>query len=175
MPQTHRAASPLNIAADYEYLTLDVAALAQQAKLKRYGYRVGNLGLLVPANTLSEVLRQFVIYPLPNVQPWFRGLVNLRGNVVPVYELGQLLGYESSAESLEHLLILDKGADAVGILVARLPVACEVETWEKAEAVGNIPASLADHVTEAYVNNEALWISFDHKAFFSSLKNNVAL
>ena len=64
----------------------------------RFGFRVGQLRLLIKPRTHSEVVAQPHIYPIPNVPPWFLGVINLRGNLLPVFALQQLLQQLSSTE-----------------------------------------------------------------------------
>ena len=52
----------------------------------RFGFRVGSIGLLVPAGMLSELVDDTEVYPLPTTPAWFHGLINLRGGLVPVFD-----------------------------------------------------------------------------------------
>lgn len=159
---------------DYERLTLDIAALSQNQTINRYGYLVGGMGLLVPANTLSEVLRKFTLYPIPKTRAWLRGLVNLRGNLIPVYDLAMLCGLSDSMSGYDSLLILDKGADAVGILINNLPVVCDVDNWEALDVTSCEIPSLVSFAIESYRHGDMIWTCFDHKEYFRSLRDDVA-
>lgn len=174
--QPSSASTPLqSVASDYDYLTLDIAALSQNKKINRYGYVVGGVGFLVPHNTLSEVLRKYTLYSIPNTKAWLRGLVNLRGNLIPAFDVSMLFGFQNTATHYENLLILDKGADAVGILINKLPVVCDVESWQPvAEQIAGVPG-LETYTSEVYKNGEMIWSCFDHKAYFRSIKSDVAV
>ena len=166
--QSHRAA-------DYEHLTLDIAALSQNKKINRYGYQVGILHLLVPGNTLSEVLRKYTLYPIPNTRDWLRGLVNLRGNLIPVYDVSILFGMADSPANYDSLLILDKGIEAVGILIDKLPVICDLDHWQLLEESSpDIPA-IEQFTKESYKKDDIIWSCFDHREYFKSIRNDVAL
>lgn len=47
---------------------------------------------LVPASAVREVEEVGAITPVPATPPWLRGVMNLRGTIVGVVELAQLLG-----------------------------------------------------------------------------------
>lgn len=166
---------PLRSVGDYDHLALDITALSENRKINRYGYEVGAIRLLVPQNTLSEVLRKYTLYPIPNTREWLRGLVNLRGNLIPVYDVAMLFGMADSPANYDSLLILDKGADAVGILINKLPVVCDLDNWQLLdESVSDIPV-LEPFIKESYKKDDIVWSSFDHREFFRSIRNDVAL
>lgn len=56
--------------------------------------------------------------PLPNSPPAVRGVINLRGQVVPIYDLRIRLGSEPSAPTATHVVIVvQSGAGFYGLLV----------------------------------------------------------
>ena len=175
MYQLTDLAAPQSISADYEHLTLDIAALSQNKKINRYGFMVGTMGFLVPENTLGEVLRKYTVYSIPNTKNWLRGLVNLRGNLIPVYDISILFGQQDSLMNYENLLILDKGADAVGILINRLPEVCEVDNWQALDNLSGVVPGLEKFTQESYRNGDMIWLSFDHREYFKSIKNDVVI
>lgn len=167
--------SPLTNRSDYEYLTLDIAALSQNKKINRYGYVIAGAGFLVPENTLSEVLKKFSVYPVPNTRPWLRGLVNLRGNLIPVYDVAMLFGLSAAPASYENLLILDKGVNAVGILINKLPQVCDVENWQALDQAAVVMPGLEKFIKESYRHDDKVWSCFDHREYFESVKHDVAV
>ena len=89
---------------------------ATERRRARYGFWIGDFGLLIDQDTTSEVLERWVIYPLPNVPAWFFGLINLRGNLVPIFDVKQFLQLEEGTREKRWLLILDQGEGTVGFL-----------------------------------------------------------
>ena len=67
----------------------------------RYGFRVGSLNLLIDADTGSEVIRVQSLSSLPGSAPWLLGLINLRANLAPIFDLRQVLGLERKPETRE--------------------------------------------------------------------------
>src|SRR5438105_6725660 len=95
-------------------------ASKKEVERVRYGFRVGNLGLLINPDTGSEAMPMPAIFSIPNAAPWLRGMLNLRGNLVPVFDLANLFSMPRSADSQTYVLVLDKGQNAVGIIIDAL-------------------------------------------------------
>ncbi|MCW9015179.1 MAG: chemotaxis protein CheW [Gammaproteobacteria bacterium] len=148
---------------------------SRSAANKRYGYTLGNMGFLVPDNTLCEVMKEFKVYPVPNTQSWMRGLTNLRGNLIPVYDLSLLLGLSDELMSYDNLLVLDTGSNTLAILVDKLPKTFEVTSWKVLPHSPRLPANLTEYVIETFVVNENIWISFDHRGYFKYIKEQLAI
>jgi twitching motility protein PilI len=135
-------------------------------EIPRFGFRIGQLHLLIRTDTLSEVITQTLIYPMPNVPHWFTGVMNLRGNLIPVFDLHHVL--ETSESGLKpSVLVLDRGSDGVGILIDGLPHAVRL-----GDALHNIPPLhevMQEHVSTAYRTANGIWLDFDHRSFFTAL------
>jgi len=136
---------------------------------QRYGFQVGGLGLLLPEGKLSEVVMDYVVHPIPNTQKWFIGMINMRGNLVPVLDIGMLLG--SSVED-DHvcnrkLLLLDSAEKAVCILIDDLPVTISLEQPE--EQAQDLPNLLAEYTGDAFGDHNQVWTEFDIDALFTEI------
>jgi purine-binding chemotaxis protein CheW len=96
--------------------------------------------------------------PLPNVPGFFKGVTNLRGNVIPVVGLAERLGWEPSAIHARSCVLVvniagkqagflvDEVNDIVGIGETEIQPAPEVETIEASVIDGlvRIPTRLKD-------------------------------
>lgn len=139
----------------------------------RYGFRIGDIGLLVGSDTVSEVLEKTAIYPLPNTPAWALGLVNLRGNLVPVFDVKLLLELKESQNSEKRwLLVLDQGERAVGILIDGLPQTAS--TSQVLSRLPPLPALLRAYTGKAYAQDDSIWLEFDHQGFFQALGGRMA-
>ena len=143
-------------------------------KPPRYGFKIGDLGFLISSEVLCEVMKNFRIYPIPKTEAWLHGLVNLRGNLVPVYDLAILLGISDVPTKHENLLIVDRGPESAGILIDSLPQSFEVNRMNELSQVPKLPAGLSDCVSGAYSKDDVIWLEFNHYEFFSSLKESIA-
>ena len=137
----------------------------------RYGFKIGSLGLLIQKNSGSEVIQMPVIWSLPGAPPWFMGLINLRGNLVPVFDLRQVLGLEPAKPGEKPLvLIFDQGEKAVGVTIVDFP-----KPLTALAALPNLPmlpTALNGHVRQGYIKDEMIWLEFDQQSFFDELVRN---
>lgn len=134
---------------------------------KRYGYRVGALGFLVSGQVRSEVVRAPVISNSPHGPEWLLGLMNLRGNLVPVTDLASLCGNVPSARAPATVLVLDAGERAVAIPIDELPVA--LTDPRPLDTTPPLPPLMEGHAGPAFEAEGHVWLAFDHDKFFRAL------
>lgn len=145
-----------------------VLVAAVRKEIVRYGVNIAEWGLLIQQGTDSEVMQTPAIWTLPGAPPWMLGLINLRGNLVPIYELRPLLDLaKRKLESKPLVLIFDQGDRAVGILIDDYPE--PLSALHPLPNLPQLPASLSGHVHKAYVKDEMIWLEFDHHSFFEKL------
>ena len=135
----------------------------------RYGFRVGSLNLLIKPRTASEVLATLPTAAIPNSPPWLLGMINLRSNLVPVFDLALICSLERGQEDRGRwILVLDKGEAAVGLIIDAQPVALAPTT--PLNHLPSLPTALRGAVTGGFTIGSGPWLEFDHAAFFGALK-----
>lgn len=146
-----------------------------KGQTSRYGFIIENLGFLIAKNTLSEIVKNTQIYPIPNTRNWMKGLVNIRGNLVPVYDFSVLLGLVEVNNEYNNLLILGKDSLSVGVLIDGLPRQCDVDSWQKLAELPCDIEGLEDFVEEAYISDDVVWMDFNQEGYFESIKQQVVI
>ena len=141
--------------------------------LPRYGFMVNGTGFMISSEILCEVVKNYTVYPIPNTQQWMKGLVNLRGNLIPVYDLSLLLGFTDKPMQHGSLLVIDKGQNSVGILIDGLPQPCDITSWSKLTQIPMLSTALSEFVTDAYSAEDVIWLGFKHKEFFKSVMDSI--
>lgn len=131
----------------------------------RYGFTVGNVGLLMRPNCMSEVVKPPPIYPIPNTPPWLTGIVNLRGNLVPAFDLAVMLDENVTYEQ-PLLLVIDRGEWAAGVKIDGFPQPLSLALFQP--RVPPLPPMLKDYVSAGYANDGTVWLEFDHRGFFEA-------
>jgi purine-binding chemotaxis protein CheW len=84
--------------------------------------------------TVQRVLRAVALTPLPNAPAIILGLANVRGVVVPVFDIRRRLGLpEREVRPSDHLLMAQAGARTVGLMVDAVH---HTVAWDAKAAVG---------------------------------------
>ena len=152
--------------------------------IERQGYRIGELRILAKFDATSELLVMPAIYRLPGAPDGVRGLANLHGNVVPVFELARWFNVTHDPKATEMLLILGYGDDAIGVIIDGLPVRKRFSPSDEV-AVEFGHARLARFAMAAYRDHggdqrdpakpSTIWMEFDHQRFFETFARRFAV
>jgi twitching motility protein PilI len=117
---------PFEVLVDYERRSLaHVAGLPEQLDApglwRGVGYRIGSRRLASEFGEVREILTVPQITPVPGTQPWMLGVANVRGQLLPIVDMKQVLEGERTVlhESLRVLLVRQGGGD-VAVLVDEL-------------------------------------------------------
>lgn len=157
-----------------------LAGAASATEHSRQGIRIGGLGVMLSYEDGSELTEMPDLYYLPNAPVWVKGLANLHGNLVPVFDVAEYLGidkedgspasdWRDSDKDKTMLLVLGHGLDAAGVLIKGIPVrltplACRQTDMDTA------PALLLPHIQGAYFMNEQLWFDLDCGSLLDALE-----
>ncbi|HEU4669136.1 MAG TPA: chemotaxis protein CheW [Dyella sp.] len=115
--------SPFEVLARYEQLSLAHASDTRQTMeapglWRGIGYRVGTRLFVSSIDEISELLAVPVMTTVPGTQPWLLGVANVRGNLVPVIDLGRFLfGTRTQLAERTRLLIVRQGGGNVALMV----------------------------------------------------------
>jgi chemotaxis signal transduction protein len=147
----------------------DAAVPAKDTGERRFrGLRIGNLRLLVAHDAGGEIIEDARIFQLPRAAAWCRGLINLRGHLIPAFDLHESLGLTHFRASRQWWLALGSGPDMLAFPVDTLPVSLVAN--EASVVRTQVPhALLRAHSGETFRINDELWLEFQHRAFFRSL------
>ncbi len=131
-----------NMSATAPNLELTEAALeARQCVI----FRLGQEAFAVEIAMVNEIIRMKDITPVPGALPHIRGLVNLRGQTIPVMDLRARIGLPEVEESGDsRIVVIDFEAGRLGIVVDAVE---EVMTFE-ADDIQPAPALAAGQEQE---------------------------
>ncbi|MBI4404586.1 MAG: purine-binding chemotaxis protein CheW [Deltaproteobacteria bacterium] len=108
-------------------------------------------------NQVHEIVRTGEITPVSGSQPFVLGIMNLRGRIITILDLGEKIGL-GPCESLERrILIVDWKDEYLGLVVDSVSDVVEVTTTEIAPAPANVQG-IQSIVIEgvAQVNNKLI-------------------
>jgi purine-binding chemotaxis protein CheW len=107
-------------------------------RLRHVVFRVDRERYALPLAAVREVVVPPASFTrVPRAPPAVRGVMNLRGRVVTVIELGGLLSLPDSGQPCQKVVLLDRGRRDLGLLVT------DVEGIEVLERVAAAPGRQA--------------------------------
>ena len=81
-------------------------------------FESGDLILYISTNYVIEIINNHSITTLPLMPPYIQGIINLRGQILPVVYIQQLMGKEESDCSGQTcIIVLDIDSVSLGIIV----------------------------------------------------------
>lgn len=84
-------------------------------------FRLAGCDALVDLECLSEILPVRHLTRLPQVQPWMRGIANVRGKLLPVVDGAEFLGRGATAASKDQRILVMVSDDfSAGVIVDRV-------------------------------------------------------
>ncbi|MGZ8190880.1 MAG: chemotaxis protein CheW [Methylococcaceae bacterium] len=133
------------------------------------GFRVGGIGFLVAISIHCELIERLQVSPLPNVEPWFSGLLNIRGNIVPVIDLRLLLGETAKKDNKKrYLFAIDRGEKTMAFWIDGHPEMLNAVS-QPLSTLPVLPAQLQRHVSGGYAHNGEIWLNVQFEELFKSL------
>jgi twitching motility protein PilI len=160
------------VAPDQEQGMPDGAGIS--TPIQRYGFRIGGCRFVHDLTLAVELIELPHCYDLPNSSVWFSGLVNLRGNLVPVFDLKSLLGGTGPAGDRQMLLVIGNGDTVAGLVIDGTPDHISIDTGSRIEQPQHVPEILQEHLQGAYEFAGETWYQANYEGLFGSLARRTA-
>ena len=133
----------------------------------RYGYKISNMNFLVPEETVSEIIQDTNIFNLPNSPSWIEGLINLRGNIIPVMNLDKYLKKNNNKSTTILVLNNSEEKNSIALMIDELPVSLELN--DSTTTTNNYPLELQDYISSGFTQNKNDWVEFNPESLFKKL------
>ena len=88
-------------------------------------FTLGGVKYGIPIQDVQSIEQKVQIVEIPNVLPYIRGIMNLHGNIIPVYSLSTKFGY--SEQLIENVVITNVRGMLIGFEVCKVQEILEVE------------------------------------------------
>ncbi|WP_373974122.1 chemotaxis protein CheW [Chitinibacter sp. SCUT-21] len=141
-------------------LTASVTPSASRA----YGVIAGGVHLLLPQGLSAELLHDQTITRVLLAPSALRGVSNVRGALLPVFDFGVLIGGQSQEDG--QLLMLGQHPGAVGMLVQSYPQALSNLVLVPDAPV---PEILKPHLRNIWQQQQQYWLEIDFLPLFRDL------
>jgi purine-binding chemotaxis protein CheW len=108
-------------------------------------FSLGREEYALPITRVQEIIRYTEPRSVASRTPWIRGVINLRGKIVPVCDLAERLGLTHERPEGAKIVIIETGAGAAGVIVDDVDEVLTVSP-EQLEDVPTADASYVDAV-----------------------------
>jgi purine-binding chemotaxis protein CheW len=96
------------------------------------------------ASGVQEVIRVDAVTPVPHAPSEVAGVINLRGKIVTLLDLGMIFGSGKTEITREsRIFIVENRNEFLGVLVDRVGEVIEAESGERESLPVNVPAAQA--------------------------------
>ncbi len=138
-------------------------------RLKRYGFSIHGIKLLAPHEAYCELIPDFHPSPLPNAPEHVLGLINLRGNLIPIYQLANV---QEKNRRRSYALLIGQVKNSAALVIDDKPRAVSLEetheTHITTETEG-FPSWLKESVTDTVIVNGERWHNLNANKLFTLL------
>lgn len=171
---------------------LRTAEQVEQIEYK-HGFQIGSFRLLHDSREVVEVLQPQKVSPIPNVPDWLLGLTNIRGNLVPVFDLLQyfetlghegevnesgLIGERAPSSEKQWMLVFGSGQRSAVTFIDGLPVQLRFTEGTTALAGGDasaqVPEKLRPFSMGIFRVDNHDWVQVDFDKIFMTLGETIA-
>lgn len=160
--------TPFQMLAELEHLSYERGAIlprgneTTQKTWMGLGFRVGDQHLLLELEDVQEVLPSPNYTRVPGTKNWVNGLANIRGNLIPIFDLKSYFGGQHTANfGRSRILVMERGGVFAGLLVDEVfgqKVFLEDQQVDQYEIDST---ALGGFVRRAYRQDDKLWMVFD--------------
>jgi twitching motility protein PilI len=138
---------------------LPTAEAIDAESIDRQGFCIGQLQLLIQFTDSSELLELPPLIRIPSAPRSVRGVINLHGNVVPVFAIHDYLS-QAKTEHKQMLLVVGRGEATAGVLIDGLPVRKRFIADDQLDATQS-PEVLQPFFMSAYQSEGSVWTQVD--------------
>lgn len=137
-----------------------------------FGFQIGSYAFLISVDTYCEVIEHLPVNPLPNVDLWFSGLLNLRGALVPVIDLHALFS-QATTDNKRQLLVIDRAEKAMAIWIDGLPQIHNLAS-QPLKQLPPLPPLLECCVISGHLHHNQIWLNVQFDTLFKTLGDSYA-
>lgn len=139
----------------------------------RHGFKFGNRRLLHDLGTSFEMVEPLPIFRLPNTPNWLLGLSNLRGNMLPVFDIAKYLGEVPLNREKQMQLVVGSGNNAVGIMIDGVLEQVGLDDELPVSELKDVPNIIKPFIEAAYRYRGEIWLQVNFDSMFHELSKEI--
>jgi purine-binding chemotaxis protein CheW len=127
---------------------------AASARGQHVVFTLNGQWLSLPADEVIEIIRIRPITPVPGTDSFIAGIINLRGNIIPVIHLSVLCALETSEINVKsRIVIVTSMSDRIGIIVDDVRMVAAVHE-DQVEKMPNMPGFLQKEYFRGFIKSD---------------------
>ncbi|GBC96339.1 Chemotaxis protein CheW [bacterium HR16] len=97
---------------------MSTATMTSVAERQVVAFRLGNETYAIDISYIHEIIRMKEITFVPHAPHYMRGVINLRGRIVPVMDLSARLGLPAHEETAQsRIIVVEVHGESIGMIV----------------------------------------------------------
>lgn len=124
-----------------------------------FGFDIGNYHFMVSASCFCEVFVETAIAPVPNAPTSLVGLSNIRGVLIPVYQIHSALNIQLPKRNI--IFVVGKGESSIGLLIDSLPISLSLSAHQREAVLKQENDLLQQFVQQNYFASQNHWLLLD--------------
>jgi chemotaxis signal transduction protein len=137
--------------------------------VSRLVFQVAGQGLLYDQRSPMEYFESQTLFRIPTRHPIFRGLINRRGALVPVFDIGMLLNAQARLSDHAPVLVLGKGDDAAGLILDTTPYRVSISRRQKEPPPVHLTQVFGPHLGDCFQTGGQYVADVDLQDFLNDL------
>lgn len=129
-------------------------------------FSLGEEEYALPITQVQEIVRYTEPRAVASDTPWIRGVISLRGKIVPVCDLSLRLGMASALAEQAKIVIVETDAGTAGVIVDEVE---EVRTVDGSQ-LESVPGAGTDFIDAIAKVEDRLIILLNPDALFSGIE-----
>ncbi|MDI9567452.1 MAG: chemotaxis protein CheW [Bacillota bacterium] len=130
-------------------------------------FRLGEEEYGIPILSVQEIIRPQTPTKLPNSPDFIKGIINLRGKVIPIVDLAQRFGITASSDThQQRFIVVEIQGNTVGVIVDSVSEVLAVSQEQIKPPVENFASFDARYISGILARDERLVILLDIDKIF---------
>lgn len=125
-------------------------------KGQKFVFSTGTINLILNELQPAEIIPYPRVCKIPNTPQWFTGIINLRGSLIPVFDIEQLVVGQNDFKR-DWLIIIGNEESYASLSIHTLPTLMNLTNQISQDDVA-IPDLLRPYIREVYIEDEKIFI-----------------
>jgi purine-binding chemotaxis protein CheW len=126
-------------------------------------FSLGSEEYALPIGAVHEIIRYTEPRSVASSEPWIRGVIGLRGKIIPVFDLAARMGLEPTGTEPGKIVIVSNGASQAGVIVDDVDQVLTVG----ADALEDVPTAGAGSIEAIAKVGDRLVVLLDADGLFA--------